>query len=214
MKQEELKSTLGRIQPREELIQSTLNKIHEQQAQKSVSTRRSNPFSAAYHRGMRLAAAACAFVLVFSMGFAVAKLGNVTPVDPGDPASIDMNAMLDTENVQNDHLRIASYGLIPEEEWLIVRGQIRSVRFRDLTEENKAMGAIASVELDITVRAIEGRSEEFSRKSISPALTATILVYDTESLNLLVDTSSPELMIHLIPTEGDGWDIHNFSIAD
>jgi hypothetical protein len=214
MKQEELKSTLGKIQPREELIQSTLDKIHAQQALKQVSARRSNPFSAAYNRGMRLAAAACAFVLVFSMGFAVAKLGNTAPVDSTDPAVIDMNAMLDTENVQNDNLRTAAYSLIPEEEWLVVRGRIRSVRFLELTEENKAMGAIASVELGITVSAIEGRSDEFSRKSISPAITATILVYDTESLNLLVDTASPELLIQLIPTEGDGWDIHDFSVAD
>ena len=214
MKQEELKSTLGKIQPREELIQSTLNRVHEQQAQKLTSARRSAFFPAVYNRGIRLAGAVCALALVFSMGFAVAKLGGANPADTQDPPSVNMMATLDTENVNNDNLRIASFGLIPAEEWMIVRGHISSVRFLEMTEEDKAMGAIASVELGIAASSVEGRSEQFSRKNVSAALTATVLIYDNDSLNLLVDSAKPELLIHLIPTEGDGWDIHDFCIAE
>ncbi len=214
MKQEELKSTLGKIQPREELIQSTLNRVHEQQAQKLTSARRSAFFPAVYNRGMRLAGAVCAFALVFSMGFAVAKLGGGNPADTKEPLSVNMMATLDTENVNNDNLRIASFGLIPAEEWMVVRGRVSSIRFLEMTEENKAMGAIASIELGITATNVEGRSEVFSRTNVNSALTATILIYDTDSLNLLVDTSAPELLIHLIPTEGEGWDIHDFCIAE
>ncbi len=215
MKKEELKASLGRIQPREELVNSTLAKIHEQKARQERATIQTGGFfPAVYNRGLRVAGAVCAFALVFSIGFAVAKLGGVdptvTPVDPG----AKMAGTLDTDVVNNSGLNVVMYAALGEEEWIAVRGNVASLRFADLTEEQSAMGAMASVEVCIAVKSIEGRSEEFSRETINREITATVLLYDTETLNALVNASTTDLIIRLMPTDNDGWDILDLCPAE
>lgn len=212
MKKEELKASLGRIQPREELVNSTLARIHEQQAQERSSTiQRGGFFPAVYNRGLRVAGAVCAFALVFSIGFAVAKLGGVDPtVTPVDP-SARLAGTLDTDVVNNPSLAMFSLG---EEEWIAVRGNVDSLRFVDLTEEQSAMGAVASAEVTIAVKSIEGRSEEFSRETINREITATVLLYDTETINALVNASTSDLLIRLMPIDNDGWDILDLCPAE
>ena len=215
MKKEELKASLGRIQPREELVNSTLARIHEQQARERSSTKQTGGFfPAVYNRGLRVAGAVCAFALVFSIGFAVAKLGGVDPtVTPVDP-SARLAGTLDTDVVNSSGLNVAMYADFAEEEWIAVRGNVASLLFTDLTEEQSAMGAIACAEVHISVKSIEGRSEEFSRETISTELTASVLLYDTETLNALANASTSDLIIRLMPTDNDGWDILDLCPAE
>ncbi len=202
MKQEELKISLGKIQPREELIQSTLAKVRDQKIRREQKyTGRNINFSVAYNKSLRLAGAVCAFAFVFFVGFTA---GNS---DKGDLARA-----LNTDTVSNYGVRMTSYDAISAPEWITVRGQVSTLHFTELPEES--MGAIASADVQISVGSIEERSDQFSRKTIRTELTATVLFYDTESLNLLSSSDTPELLFRLIPTGDDGWDIHDFRVAE
>ena len=216
MKKEELKASLDRIQPREELINSTLAKVHEQQAKEHrKQTKETTFFPAVYQRGLRLAGAVCAFALVFSIGFAVARLGGTDPITTPNGPGAKLAGTLDTDNVSNNYgVHTATYSLIGADEWIALRGNVTTLHFSDLTEDELAMGALAGGKVTISVQSIEGRSEELSRKTISTEITADFLLYDTESLNLLVNASESDLLIRLIPTEEDGWEIHDFFPAE
>lgn len=216
MKKEELKSSLDRIQPREELINSTLAKVHAQKAKnEQKQAREMTFFPAAYHRGMRLAGAVCAFALVFSIGFAVARLGGADPIATPDGPGAKLAGTLDTDNVSNNYgVHTATYSLVGADEWIALRGNVTTLHFSDLTEDELAMGALAGGKVTISVQSIEGRSEQLSRKTISTEITADFLLYDTESLNLLVNASESDLLIRLIPTEDGGWEIHDFFPAE
>lgn len=209
MKKEELKSSLDRIQPREELVNATLAKIHEQKARQILQdTQKKSFFSPGFNRGLRVAGAVCTFALVFSIGFAMAKLGGMDPVASPADNSPHMARTLDTTDVVNNtDLNIAMYTGLDEEEWIAVRGNVSALRFRDLTEEQSAMGAIACADVTISIKNIEARSEVFSRGTINSEITATVLLYDTETINTLVDASEADLLVRLMPTENEGWDI-------
>jgi hypothetical protein len=212
MKKEELKASLDKIQPREELVNLTLARIHEQKAREN----RRDWFTSStiYGKGLRLAGAACAFVLVFSIGFTAARLGLDDPTAPPTP-DVRLAGTLDTDQVGNNYdANVASYALMDAEEWIVVRGNTASIQFIDLTEEQSAMGAIAGGRGTISVESIEGRSNEFSRSTISTELVADVLFYDTDSLNLLVNAAETDLLIRLIPTEGESWEIHDFYLAE
>ena len=216
MKKEELRSSLDKIQPPEELVDLTLARIHEQKAREQRRTQRRDWFapSTAYGKGLRLAGAACAFVLVFSIGFTVARLGTDDPSALSTP-NARLAGTLDTDQVGNNYgANVASYSLMDAEEWIVVRGNTASIQFTDLTEEQIAMGALAGGQVTIAVESIEGRSDEFSRSTISTELVADVLFYDTDSLNMLVNASETDLLIRLIPTEDEGWEIHDFFPAE
>ena len=216
MKKEELRSSLDKIQPPEELVDLTLARIHEQKAREQRRTQRRDWFapSTVYGKGLRLAGAACAFVLVFSIGFTVARLGTDDPSALSTP-SARLAGTLDTDQVGNNYgANVASYSRMDAEEWIVVRGNTASIQFTDLTEEQTAMGALAGGQVTIAVESIEGRSDEFSRSTISTELVADVLFYDTDSLNMLVNASETDLLIRLIPTEDEGWEIHDFFPAE
>ncbi len=215
MKKEELKASLDKIQPREELVDLTLARIHEQKnrARRRAEHREWFSPSTVSGMGMRLAGAACAFALVFSIGFTVARLGTDDPTAPPAP-DVRLAGTLDTDQVAGNYdMNVAAYSM-PEEEWIVVRGNTASIQFCDLTEEQSAMGALAGGKVTIAVESIEGRSDEFSRATISTELVADVLFYDTDSLNLLVNASETDLLIRLIPTEEDGWEIHDYFPAE
>ena len=216
MKKEELRSSLDKIQPPEELVDLTLARIHEQKAREQRRTQRRDWFapSTVYGKGLRLAGAACAFVLVFSIGFTVARLGTDDPSALSTP-NARLAGTLDTDQVGNNYgANVASYSRMDAEEWIVVRGNTASIQFTDLTEEQIAMGALAGGQVTIAVESIEGRSDEFSRSTISTELVADVLFYDTDSLNMLVNASETDLLIRLIPTEDEGWEIHDFFPAE
>ena len=76
------------------------------------------------------------------------------------------------------------------------------------------MGAVASAEVTIAIKSIEGRSEEFSRETINREITASVLLYDTETINALVNASTSDLLIRLMPIDNDGWDILDLCPAE
>ncbi len=107
MKKKDLKNALGKIRPREELIQSTLARID---AQKEREAARKPLFSPAFNRGMRLAGAFCAIALVVALGFALRK-GDNDPVVAEKQVSL---ADLRTVETEIGGAEIVSFSLADE----------------------------------------------------------------------------------------------------
>ncbi|MBQ8407424.1 MAG: hypothetical protein IJY39_01025 [Clostridia bacterium] len=207
MKKEDLKSTLGKIKPREELVNSTLVKMKEQ---REKEWRRETRVTPVYARSLRVAGAFCAFAIVFCLGFFAARQSDALVTEPDSP-EIRLSGELDTDNVSNPGINIASYGLDEETEWIIVNGRIDSMQFGALDEQDEADGVVSRAIVSVSVSDVVNRSEELSRDKINTEIEADVLFYDTESLNAFVNSMSGELLIKLVPVAENGWEIADFS---
>ena len=208
MKKDELKSSLGRIQPREELVSATLVKMREQRER---DERRSQFFTPAYAKGLRLAGAFCAFALVFCIGFVVARQSALDPTTGLDNPDSRLSGELDTGNVDNSGLSVAMLPAEETTEWIVVQGNVESISFESLTDEDSAKGAIARASLTLTVKNVVSASEELSRKTIRTDIRVSALFYDNESLNALVNATEQDVLIRLIPVADDGWELDAIS---
>ena len=208
MKKDELKSSLGRIRPREELVSATLVKMREQREREE---RKQQLFTPAYAKGLRLAGAFCAFALVFCIGFVVARQSTIDPVSGLENPDSRVSGELDTSNVNNAGLNVAMLPAEETGEWIVVQGNVESIRFESLTEEDSAMGAIARATLSVTVHNVVSASDELSRKTIRTDIEVSALFYDNDSLNALVNATEQDVLIRLVPVADDGWELDAIS---
>ena len=208
MKKDELKSSLGRIRPREELVSATLVKMREQREREE---RKQQLFTPAYAKGLRLAGAFCAFALVFCIGFVVARQSTFDPVSGLENPDSRVSGELDTGNVDNSGLSVAMLPAEETTEWIVVQGNVESISFESLTDEDSAKGAIARASLTLTVKNVVSASEELSRKTIRTDIRVSALFYDNESLNALVNATEQDVLIRLIPVADDGWELDAIS---
>ena len=208
MKKDDLKSSLGRIRPREELVSATLVKMREQREREE---RKQQLFTPAYAKCLRLAGAFCAFALVFCIGFVVARQSTFDPVSGLENPDSRVSGELDTGNVDNSGLSVAMLPAEETTEWIVVQGNVESISFESLTDEDSAKGAIARASLTLTVKNVVSASEELSRKTIRTDIRVSALFYDNESLNALVNATEQDVLIRLIPVADDGWELDAIS---
>ena len=107
MKKEDLRASLDRIRPREELIASTLTQMADVRRHEAEKKEKFVFATPAFSRSVRLAGAFCAFALVFCIGFVVARQSNLDPVG-NQPTPVDsrVGGELDTSNVNNPNLAL------------------------------------------------------------------------------------------------------------
>ena len=96
MKEQELKQSLDRIRPREELVTATLERVHALQNKKMRERDRRAPFDWGF--ATRLASAACALLLVLGVGIGIGR--TVGLPHAADPREADVPAPMDTEHVE------------------------------------------------------------------------------------------------------------------
>ncbi len=97
MKKNDLRSTLGAIRTREELVRSTMEKIEAQRAQ-SEKREESKRFDFSF--GMRLAGAMCALMIVVGIGIYGARIN--PPLDTGSNYGFDRAHELNGEDDASD----------------------------------------------------------------------------------------------------------------
>lgn len=211
MKKDDLKSSLGRIQPREELVNATLAKMR---AQRVREEERRAFFTPAYAKGLRLAGAFCAFALVFCIGFVVARQSALDPVTGLKNPDSRVSGELDTSGVNSSGLNVAMLPAQETGEWIVVQGNVESILFESMTEEDSAMGAIARATLSVSVREVVSASDELSRKTIRTDIDVSALFYDNESLNALVNATEQDVLIRLVPVADDGWELDAISAGE
>ena len=203
MKKDDLKASLGRIKPREELINSTLLKMRKE---REKEFKRETRFTPAYARGLRVAGAFCAFALVFCLGFFAARQGFMPETDNGQDVRV---AELDTYETAGAD--VAMFSLGGEQEWIVVRGNVFSFNFEELTESDLASGVISRASLRFDVIEVENRSDNLQRETISTTIETDILFYDNDSLNEFVNLMKSDMLFKLVPTGETEWEVEGFS---
>ena len=211
MKKEDLKASLGKIKPREELVNSTLLKMREE---REKEFRRETRFAPAYARGLRVAGAFCAFAIVFCLGFFAARQGFMPETEPDETSGVRVASELATDNVSNPDYTASQYNLKEDDEWIVISGRIDSMQFVELTEDDAANGVDKRVKVIISVFEVEAKSENLSRKTISTEINTELVFHDNDALNSFVNVIGCETMFTLIPTGETGWEIVSFSPAE
>ena len=209
MKKDDLKASLGKIRPREELIESTLNKIEAAQERKETRAR----FSVANPSALRLAGALCSFIFVFFFGFAVARHGMTAPTTDENPGRSSVE--LDTVCVPDSDISPASFMFGDENtEWIIVECEVTSLGFDDKTEDDIAGGVAYRCRIELTAQSVQGISENFSLKSIYSDIDADICFYDEDELHRFVADMSETMLIRLTRNGDNSWTASDFTVAE
>lgn len=193
MKREEIKATLEKIQPREELIQETLRKAEAQKNKKTV-------FSFWKTGAYRYAAAVCTLMLLCSVGLMTGKLSgdkNAVPTPQG--TSVARN--LHQEDAEESGALVAFYAL--EEEPVQTQGVLRSYTLCELTGAEKASGIIAHALL--TVRPEQGTE-----------ISAEMFIYEEAMLQKLENAVSGTFtfLLQKMQEEETVWEVLDFSAPD
>lgn len=208
MKKNDLKASLGRIRPREELICSTINKVAEQ---KERQQRRF--FLPSYSFGMRLAGAVCAFVLVFFMGMGIARLdGNAGGNDVNTPALRTLAELAVTE-ASTDGAAMLVFEHEFENGYIVIKGNIDNISFVSLTDAEKADGVARHCKVTITADGLIEKSDDLKvdLENTNETFEADVVFYDNDILNTFIDQSTGEMIIRLTPDDNNNWSIVEFA---
>ena len=161
MKKSDLRSTLGTIHAREEQIASVMERV----AARSQTAERKTAMSGLSF-GMRLGAAACAFMMVVGLGVYAFSNGLFTSpdaVDYGVQRTNEENT--DTENTDNSHDSADEtdtlVALLAESEkidggWAIIRGTANAFYFAGGEVESDMYRCIIAVSVELTEKTSDG----------------------------------------------------------
>ena len=208
MKKNDLKASIGRIRPREELISSTINKVAEQKERQQ--RRFFLPF---YSFGMRLAGAVCAFVLVFFMGMGIARLdGNAGGNDVNTPAVRTLAELAVTE-ASTDGAAMLVFEREFENGYIVINGNIDNISFVSLTDAEKADGVTRRCKVTITADGLIEKSDDLKvdLEKTNETFEADVAFYDNDILNTFIDQSTGEMIIRLTPDDNGNWSIVEFA---
>ena len=193
MREVELKETLGKIQPGEQLIQATLLKVEEQRSKKENSV-----FLWMKSYGYRYVAAVCALVLLIGIGRVTLHMqGNVS----GEPQEKTVQRSLEQETENTDGIQIAAYTLEDDTDSGWVKGVLCACTLCEVTAEEKNAGIVAHATL-----LLEQSEDEI--------LCAEMYFYEEAELEQLLTAMSKELYFRMISEETDGkilWEALEFS---
>ncbi len=118
MKKEDLKSTLGKIRPRESLVDYTIAKMH---MEKEKQERQSAVFfpSFMYNKGVKLAGAFCVFALIVGICLTALNGGFIAPNDTYAAPTLSDKVMARSPDIEP-----ATYSLFDDEGkgWILASG--------------------------------------------------------------------------------------------
>ena len=201
LKENDLKASLDKIQPREELIRSTLAK-----AAKQRERRERRFILPSYSQSMRLAGAVCAFALVFCIGFIAARQDFI-PVNSRTLGQLEI-----TDAVSNS---VSTLSLDDELEngWIVLNGNISSMYFVELTSADESDGAIRRCKISISANGLIEHSDELSvdLDKADAEFEADLIFYDNDIMNSFFDQSTGEMIFKLTPDNDGNWCIVEFA---
>lgn len=220
MKKEDLRESLDRIRPSEELINVTMQKIKEQQ---KVQQRTKVPFWSTMNYRWVSPVAACALIFCVGLiawgqtGRNVAQEGTteVQEYRLAEDASgeflggneTDTEGQPVTEEQSAFSQMDTSY-----EQWALLRGTVLSCRFLEVSPEDAAKGMKPQAILEFDLQEVLDRTKQCE---VEDTDTIRILAdfADEQRLNELVNSMGSEISIQVIPTENReeaSWEIADF----
>ncbi len=209
MKKEDLRSALGRIQPREALISATLARMRGER-EKQDSTQHSFVSSPAFNRGVRLAGAFCVLALVIGICLASIKGGNIPDSD------IAPMSLADTVKARTSDIEPATYSFFDDEEngWILTSGNFGECIYRsDEDENNDIAGGVAMM---FKVTELYAYSDTLSVDINKTGVD--LVVYadfgDKEYADEFIKEAEEPMIIRVTPTEDGYWTLIDYSSAD
>ena len=212
MRKEELYASLARIQPSEELICSTINKINEQRL--GIREKKSMPtFAFAY----RLASALCALVLVVGIALSAQPMlssdstGDLGRNADGSLLSEGADATPAAYGIDESEM-LAGVGRLQYDSWAVAEGNVSAVLFGELSDSERADGAIFKCVAQIDVSCIRDSALSDADEPTG-SINATIAFYDAESANGFISLSGEDVAFLLTEQDGE-WIIADYIICD
>jgi hypothetical protein len=201
MTKKELQNSLDKIQPREDLVNKTIMQMKEHKA------REGRRFSLPrYSQGMRLAGALCAFALVFSFGFAMAKQNHGVPAER---TLADLAAVAAETIGTSNPVFEAKY----TDGYILVNGNIASLSFIALTEDDISSNAVHRCKVIVNAEKLVEISNELSvdLNQTRESFEAEIVFYDESTMNAFFNQSMHEMLLCLVPDANGNWTVSEFS---
>ncbi len=209
MRKEELCASLAKIQPSEELICSTINKINEQRLGLKKRRSMTTPMFAS-----RLASAVCALLVVIGAAFYVQPSLSLQsePIDSssrsgmdGSPYSEDITP-LDSHSMDAS-LLLSSIARLEYSDWAVVEASVDMCLFAPADE-----GALYTCILQLGAVRVADSDSSHSFEEGAP-ISATVSIYDEETANRLFSLSDENVSFLLTAGE-DTWQIEDFIIHE
>ncbi len=204
MRKEELRAAFDRIQPREELICSTIDKMNRQRL--GISRERKMPTLAF---ATRVAAAFCALMLVVGLGFFNID-SVITPT--GEGSTLGRSADGSLQNDEGQSVAPAAYGLLGEDEMtdtarlddgdrFVIDGELEAVYFAPISDEERASGVVYKCNAQIATALSPDTNGELPQNA---AVSAQILFYDEKEANEFFASMGRSAKFHLSYEDIDG----------
>ncbi len=203
MNERELRKALGRVQPSEELIRKTLNRIEEKRREEHPVYR-----VPAYGFARRLAGAMCALVLLVGLGIAGLQ-GNpdLVPhvVREGEVGSIHQQVpdeMPGTGEWEETMAALVAEAKSSSEDYAVVRGFLEGCYFAEVSEAEAAAGVLYRCVLAVRVDKITAQTT-----ALTPGaqLQVEYLLHEEEALQALLNTVGSQAGLWLAPGEAGSW---------
>lgn len=208
MNERELRKALGRVQPSEELIRKTLNRIEEKRREERPVYR-----VPAYGFTRRLAGAMCALVLLVGLGIAGLQ-GNpdLVPhvVREGETGSVHQQVPDDLPGTGEWEATMAT--LVAEaksssEGYAVARGFLEGCYFAEVSEAEAAAGVLYRCVLAVRVDEITAQTAALTQGT---QLQVEYLLHEEEALQALLNTVGSRAGLWLVPGEAGAWQMQDF----
>ena len=201
MTKKELKQSFSKIQPSEALVNETIAQMRacKVREHRRISLPR-------YSQGLRLAGAVCTLALVFSLGFATAK---VNPNIPQERTLADLHIV----NTMTVRVPTPTLGTECANGYLLINGNISSLNFLELTEADIDNKIIHRCKVIINAEGLIKKSNELTvdLHQTSEKIEAEIVFRDESTMNAFFHQSTQEMLLCLVPGANNNWSIIDFS---
>jgi len=222
MKKEDIKIALNKITPREELIESTLERMAEKEEKQSIfSFFSQNSFS------YRLATAVCSLILVVGIGFALGR--TYTPSDITDNSIVDPQERIIAHEGTSSEAASPSIAMVDDtqaliaaassfdSDWVVVNGCMDAYYFLPLTESDSE--ASIAYRCIVNISSIEiadySLSSEIKIPESGDSISAEICFNSQSTMQTFVNAMNSKINLHLIanPEGSDtAWQIMHYVI--
>ena len=223
MKKHELKEALSRIQPREELIQSTIEQVNAyrqkaRQQKTAPAFRLPTPVFAT-----RLAGALCALLLVVGMGVMVGRNRTYIPTSGEGAPAAAYRAAEETRDSQTEEetltLHETSISLMEKAQadggtWVVAEGDLQACYFIPLTDEQKSRGVLYCCGAEIYVLSAAASEEGLEGAPVEQERFGIVVeFFEEDAVNHLINATGSVLGFRLSARQTEGepaWVLEEF----
>ncbi len=206
MRKDDIKSTLDRIQPRQELIEDTIRRVNELRFKNKTS------FFESFNLNFKLASAMCALFLVICVGIAAFNNGlfndaSNSPIASSDFRASDFASYYDESKITGDASDLISDARLSGGDWAVIYGVATSCY-----AQNDENGIYYLVQID-SPQICDHNLSNVDDYDFNSGTIAVLSTENEETVNDFLNLMSSPIFIRLRQEEVNGdvlWKIADF----